>query len=74
MTDAAKWKSVMIRAEDYPLLTDIAEFQHRSKASVLTDLIHDQWDRCFPKKPEVKSVYRRNPFLPPNPADAGLDK
>lgn len=74
MTDATKWKSVMIRAEDYALLSDISDFQRRSKASVLSDLVYAQWDKCFPKKPEIKSVYTRNPFLPPNPKDVGLDK
>lgn len=74
MTDATKWKSVMIRAEDYVLLSDIADFQNRSKASVLSDLIYDQWDKCFPKKPEIKSVYTRNPFLPADQKNTGLDK
>lgn len=71
MTDATKWKSVMIRAEDYVLLSDIAEFRKQSKANALSDLIYQQWDRCFPKKPEVpQSVKQKNPFLPQDPTDA----
>jgi hypothetical protein len=69
MTDATKWKSIMIRVEDYELLKDVASFRKQSMAAVLTDLIEAQWDKNFPPPlplPEAPRDRPRNPFLTPN--------
>jgi len=69
MPDTTRWKSVMVRTEDYDLLKDLADFRHQKISVVLTDLIHTQWDKTFPPRPTVPEAPRdrpRNPFLIPD--------
>ena len=79
MTDAKKWKSVMLRVDTYELLKDIAARDRRPIAAILTDLVFREWEWHFAKEtysggesgqiekaPErVQSgVAHKNPFLP----------
>jgi hypothetical protein len=69
MTDAAKWKSVMLRVDDYELLKELADFRSQKIATVLADIIHSQWDKTFPLQPTIAKASHdrpRNPFLLPN--------
>ena len=77
MTDARKWKSVMLRVVTYEKLLDIAQRQKRANASVLDELVTKEWEWNFDKaniqnQPDriEKSPERiqdrsppRNPFL-----------
>jgi len=76
MTDAAKWKSVMLRVDAYDLLKQIAARDRRSIASILTELVEKEWEWHFEAKKQrpqhelVKDPERRtnnpgprNPFL-----------
>lgn len=76
MTDAAKWKSVMLRVDSYDLLKQIAVRDRRSIASILNELIQKEWEWHFGVKNQetqhqvVKDPERRvnnhgprNPFL-----------
>lgn len=77
MTDAAKWKSVMLRVDAYDLLKQIAARDRRSIASILTELVEKEWEWHFERetRQEVKRIVKdpvrqapttvhRNPFLP----------
>ncbi len=79
MTDATKWKSVMLRVDTYELLKEIAARDRRPIASILTDLVFREWEWHFAKEtysgsksgaiekaPErvQSSVAHKNPFLP----------
>jgi hypothetical protein len=69
VTDATKWKSIMLRVEDYELLKDVASFRSQSMASVLSALIQAQWDKNFPPIPKPQEAPRdrpKNPFLRTN--------
>lgn len=78
MTDSTKWKSVMLRVDTYELLKEIAARDRRPIASILTDLIFNEWEWHFANKtletprnlqlvknPErsISSQGPRNPFL-----------
>ena len=76
MTDATKWKSVMLRVDAYDLLKQIAVRDRRSIASILNELIQKEWEWHFGVKNKetqhqiVKDPERRtdnpgprNPFL-----------
>ncbi len=76
MTDATKWKSVMLRVDAYDLLKQIAVRDRRSIASILNELIQKEWEWHFGVKNQetqhqvVKDPERRinnpgprNPFL-----------
>jgi hypothetical protein len=68
MTDSTKWKSVMLRVNDYELLKELADFRKQKIATVLADSIHSQWDKTFPPiKPVTETSHARpkNPFLIP---------
>jgi hypothetical protein len=59
----------MVRAEDYQLLQDIADFRRQKLANVLSDLIQTQWDKNFPpitKPQEAPRDRPKNPFLQPH--------
>ena len=77
MTDATRWKSVMLRVDSYDLLKQIAVRDRRSIASILNELIQKEWEWHFGVKNQetqhqvVKDPVRqapaqayRNPFLP----------
>ncbi len=76
MTDATRWKSVMLRVDSYDLLKQIAVRDRRSIASILNELIQKEWEWHFGVKNQetqhqvVKDPERRvsnhgprNPFL-----------
>lgn len=80
MTDAAKWKSVMMRKETYLLLRDIVDREDRSIADFLASLIIREWEWHFareterpsqdsqiekdPQRIEERVAASKNPFLP----------
>lgn len=69
MTDATKWKSVMLRVDTYELLKDIAARDRRPIASILSDLVFKEWEWHFAKDTyeEIKTTEPgprpKNPFL-----------
>lgn len=79
MTDAAKWKSVMLRIDAYERLKQIAERDRRKIASILNELVEREWEWHFGTKTQqptaiVKDPTRRidtaapkNPFLVKKP-------
>lgn len=86
MTDAAKWKSVMLRVDAYELLKQIAARDRRAIASILSELVEKEWRWHFDrqaqpnpvqiqKDPERRTPAQapRNPFLVRKP-DSGMDR
>lgn len=75
MTDATKWKSIMLRADTYAMLKQIADRDRRKLASILNELVEKEWEWHFGTKTQstttlVKDPTRRvdtaapkNPFL-----------
>ncbi len=79
MTDATKWKSVMLRVDTYELLKEVAARDRRPIASILTDLVFREWEWHFaketysgsessqiektPERVQGSPAYK-NPFLP----------
>jgi len=75
MTDATKWKSVMLRVDAYERLKQIAARDRRSIASILNELIEKEWEWHFGnrksepteivKEPQRVNLQPRpkNPFL-----------
>ena len=67
MTDAAKWKSVMLRVDAYDLLKQIAARDRRSIASILTELVEKEWEWHFERETHqetkriVKDPVRQTP-------------
>jgi len=77
MTDSSKWKSVMVRAEDYELLKDLSDFRRQKLSVVMTDLIQAQWDKAFPPIPRPKEISGdrpKNPFLSAHQPNTGVDR
>lgn len=86
MTDAAKWKSVMLRVDAYELLKEVAKRDRRAIASILTELVEKEWRWHFDrqaqaepgqiqKDPERRTPNQgpRNPFLMRKP-DPEVDR
>ena len=89
MTDATKWKSVMLRVDAYDQLKQIAARDRRAIASILSELVEKEWEWHFGnrektrqevqhqlvKDPEryVPTSAPRNPFLVRKP-DSGVDR
>lgn len=70
MVDPRKWRSILVRREYGHLLDELAEFQRRPRSTILAELIQGLWDKTFLRKPEIKSDYRKNPFLPKGPTNS----
>lgn len=86
MTDATKWKSVMLRVDAYDLLKQIAARDRRPIAGILSDLVEKEWRWHFDRQaqPEPGQISKdperripvqgpRNPFLLRKP-DSGVDR
>lgn len=86
MTDATKWKSVMLRVNTYEQLKEIAARDKRPIAGILNDLVEKEWRWHFEDKrqPEPNQISKdperrisaqgpRNPFLMRKP-DSGVDR
>jgi hypothetical protein len=78
MTDATKWKSVMLRVDSYDQLKQIAARDKRSIASILTELVQKEWEWHFDRetRPQTTQIQKdpnrtvrtvgsrpKNPFL-----------
>lgn len=59
MTDAKKWRSVMMRVESDAKLAELAKYHKQSKAAFMDWLVLREWQRCF------EPLSKENPYQKP---------